>query len=223
MKKRATGQENEVINQNGLKKPALLLFLFLLTCLEGISQSFEITPFSGYTFDHSFPIYGGRAKLGGGQTFGGMLGFQIQENIELETFYSYQSGTSTARSSSIQGDVRTNNSAHYILIGANRLFSNSSQVTFFSGLKMGAGILSFQNNEFNDISRFAVGINGGMKYFASDRVGLRLQANLMMPISNVGGSLWWSPGSGTSVGLSSFSSVIQFGFTGGIVFRLSKQ
>jgi hypothetical protein len=44
----------------------------------------------------------------------------------------------------------------------------------------------------------------------------------MMLISNVGANLWWSPGAGTSVGVGGWSSVIQFGFTGGLVFRLAK-
>jgi opacity protein-like surface antigen len=203
-----------------MKKLILLLSLALFTYLEGIGQNLELTPFTGYTFDHSFPLSGGRAKLGGGQTFGGMLGFRLRDNLEIETIYSYQSGTSTARSPAIKQEIRTDTQVHYMLLGANWLYPTSPQLTLFSGLKAGAGILSFPNSEFIDRTKFTVGINGGMKYFLTDNVGLRLQANLMVPISNVGANLWWSPGAGTSVGLSGWSSIIQFGLTGGIAFRL---
>lgn len=205
---------------NSMKKLIALALMYLCLIFEINAQTIEITPFTGYTFNHGFPILGGRATLGGGQTFGGMIGFQLNDFFEIETLYSFQSGTSTARSTAIQGDVRARTNAHYAMIGGNRLFPVSSQMAFFSGLKVGAGILSFPNNEYRDISRFAVGINGGMKYFLSDNVGIRLQANLMMPISNVGANLWWSPGGGTQVGLNGWSSVIQFGFTGGMIFRL---
>lgn len=205
-----------------MKKLFTLTLVLFLLIFELKAQSVEITPFTGYTFDHSFPIFAGRARLGGGQTFGGMLGFQVNDFLEIETLYSYQNGTSTARSTAIQNDVRTSTNAHYALIGANRLFPTSSQMAFFTGAKIGAAILSFPEGDYRDISRFAVGLNGGVKYFVSDNVGLRVQANLMMPISNVGASLWWSPGGGTQVGLNGWSSVIQFGFTGALVFRIAK-
>jgi hypothetical protein len=63
-------------------------------------------------------------------------------------------------------------------------------------------------------------INGGVKYFFTPGVGQRLQADLTFPVTNVGGSLWWSPGSGTSVGVSSYVPFLQFGFTGGLVLKL---
>jgi len=205
-----------------MKKIYLLPVLILVLIFDSRAQNVEITPFTGYTFDHSFPIFNGRARLGGGQTFGGTIGFQVNDFLEVETLYSYQGGTSTARSTSLPNDVRVSTNTHYAMLGANRLFPTSSQMAFFTGLKAGVGIFSFPNNEYRDITRFAVGLNGGMKYFVSDNVGIRLQANLMMPISNVGANLWWSPGAGTSVGVGGWSSVIQFGFTGGLIFRLAK-
>jgi len=205
-----------------MKKFVLIPIIVLFIMSEIKAQTVEITPFTGYTFDHSFPIFGGRARLGGGQTFGGMLGFRVNDFLEVETLYSFQNGTSTARSTAIQNDVRASTNVHYAMIGANRLFPTSPQMAFFTGAKVGAGILSFPEGDYRDISRFTVGLNGGVKYFVSDNVGLRVQANLMMPISNVGASLWWSPGGGTQVGLNSWSSVIQFGFTGALVFRIAK-
>ncbi len=85
-----------------MKKSLIVFLVSLMFIFEIKAQSIEITPFTGYTFDHSFPIFAGRARLGGGQTFGGMLGFQINDFLEIETLYSYQNGTSTARSTAIQ-------------------------------------------------------------------------------------------------------------------------
>lgn len=205
-----------------MRKYSILLVVLFVGILETSAQSVEITPFTGYTFDHSFPIRGGRATLGGGQTVGGLLGFKLSDLTEIEVLYSWQSGNSVARSTAIQSNVNTVTNANYILIGGNKLFPLNSQMTLFSGLKAGAGIVAFPNGDYRDISRFTVGLNGGMKYFFTEKVGVRVQANLMMPVSNAGANLWWSPGSGTQVGVNGWSSVIQFGFTGGLVFRLSQ-
>lgn len=198
------------------------MFVLTMLMVDIKAQSVEITPFTGYTFNHSLPIVGGRATLGGGQAWGGMLGFQLNELTEVEVLYSWQGGNSTARSTAIQSNVNTRTNANYIMVGSNRLFPLNPQMTLFSGLKAGAGILAFPNGDFNDVSRFSVGVNGGMKYFVSDNIGLRVQANLMMPISNAGANLWWSPGSGAQVGVGGWSSVVQFGFTGGLIFRIAK-
>jgi hypothetical protein len=205
-----------------MKKIFLIPVLILVAILESKAQSVEITPFTGYTFDHSFPIAGGRARLGGGQTVGGMLGFQLNDLAEVELLYSYQGGRGTANSSLLNNRVDEGIQVHYAMIGFNRLFPTSNQMAFFSGLKAGTGTVASSENNFNNITRFTVGLNGGMKYFFTDNVGLRLQANLMIPVSNVGAGLWWSPGAGAQVGINSWSSVIQFGFTGGLVFRLAK-
>lgn len=203
-----------------MKKIFLIPVLILLSFFEVRAQSIEITPFTGYTFDHGFPIFGGRARLGGGQTVGGMLGFGLKDLAEVEILYSYQAGVATANSSQLRDPVSEPLQVHYAMIGYNRLFPTSSQLRFFTGLKAGTGTFASTENSFDNITRFAVGVNGGMKYFFTDNVGLRLQANLMMPISNVGANLWWSPGGGAQVGVGGFSSVLQFGFTGALVFRL---
>lgn len=117
-------------------------------------------------------------------------------------------------------DVRTR--VHYAMIGGNRLFPTSENLTFFAGMKMGTGTLAFPDREYRNITKFTFGFQGGLKYFATERIGIRMQANLMMPVVSAGGSLWWSPGGGTAVGVSTWSPIVQFGFTGGIIFRLQQ-
>jgi hypothetical protein len=136
--------------------------------------------------------------------------------------YSFQGGNSTASSTQLNETINTETGVHYATIGYNRLFPTSEKVQIFTGLKVGSGTLDARNNDFNSITRFTAGIQAGVKYFISEKVGIRVQTNLMMPITNVGASLWWSSGGGPQVGVSSFSSIVQFGFTGGLVIRINK-
>ena len=205
-----------------MKKLLLVLSISLLTLGHSMAQDIEITPFTGYTFQAGFNISGGRAFLRDGQNWGGMMGFSVNDFTEVELGYSYLGTRAVANSVNLQENVDIPAQVHYATIGGNRLFPTSEKMTFFAGGKLGTGTLAFPNGESRNITKFAVGFQGGMKFYASDRVGIRLQANLMMPIVGVGTSLWWSPGSGTAVGLSGWSPIAQFGFTGGLVFRLQR-
>ena len=205
-----------------MKKLLLVLTLSFLSLAQLMAQGIEITPFTGYTFQAGFNISGGRAFLRDGQNWGGMMGFSLNEATEVELGYSYMGTSAVARSNSLQENIDIPAQVHYATIGVNRLIPTSDKMTFFVGGKMGTGTMAFPDGEYRNITKFSVGFQGGMKYYASDRVGIRLQANLMMPIVGVGTSLWWSPGAGTAVGLSGWSPLAQFGFTGGLVFRLQQ-
>lgn len=205
-----------------MKKLFLLSVLVIVSFLELKAQGVEITPITGYTFPASYRITSGNARLGDGQNWGGNLGFSLNEHVEIELSYSYMATRATASSPLINNRVDVRTQVHYAMIGANRLFPTSDAMTFFAGMKLGTGTLAFPDREFNNITKFSWGFQGGMKYFASDRIGIRMQANLMMPVVSAGGSLWWSPGGGTAVGVSTWSPIVQFGFTGGIIFRLQQ-
>jgi hypothetical protein len=205
-----------------MRKFYLMSVLVLVSILDLKAQGVEITPITGYTFPASYRITSGNARLGDGQNWGGNLGFSLNDFMEIELSYNYMGTRATASSPFLNNrvDVRTN--VHYAMIGSNRLFPTSDAMTFFAGMKIGTGTLAFPDGEYRNITKFSVGLQGGMKYFATERIGIRLQANLMMPVVSAGGSLWWSPGSGTSVGVSTFSPIVQFGFTGGLIFRLKQ-
>lgn len=203
-----------------------LLFAFLLfsALATGVNaQSVEITPITGYTFPAGFNVGGGRAQLEDGQNWGGNLGFSPNSFVEIELSYSYMATRAwTRRIPGTSSDVNTNTQIHYAMIGANRLFPVSEKATFFTGGKLGTGTLAFPNRDFRNQTRFSVGFQGGVKYYASERIGIRAQANLMFPIISSGASLWWSPGGGTSVGVTGWSPIVQFGFTGGLIVRLQQ-
>jgi hypothetical protein len=204
-------------------KNLIFAVIICILFIEKVSgQSVEITPITGYTFADSYRINSGSARLGDGQNWGGMVGFSPNEFVEIELSYSYMATRATASSPLLNDRVDVRTQVHYAMIGANRLFKRSEALSLFMGMKMGTGTMAFPDREYRNITKFTLGLQGGMKYYATDRIGIRLQANLMMPVISAGGSLWWSPGAGTAVGVSTWSPIIQFGFTGGIIFRLQQ-
>ncbi len=185
------------------------------------AQSLDLYGFSGYTFGHSFPIDGGRAKIYDGHTFGGAVGIALDENYSIELLYSRQPSRGTAQFT--RSNVRYDEpiASNYVLIGGQRYFSIAENAQLFSGLKIGSAVFSSRRNNFDNYVKFAGGLSGGVRYFITEEVGLRMQAHLLFPITNLGANLWWNPGAGTSVGVTSYTSIVQFGFTGGMVLRLN--
>lgn len=204
-----------------LKKITLLL---LLTAAGLFSQAQTITVFahSGYTFGDKFPISGGRGKIYDGHTYGGLLGIQLTDQYVLEVSYSRQDTRVLAISPYLTMNVDEPISVSYIMGGINRQLMLSEQAAVFGGLKFGAGLFNSKKDAFENVTRFAVGLNVGGAYYFTEQLGLRIQANLNAPVTDIGANLWWSPGSGIDVGVSSYTPVLQFGFTGGLVVRLNQ-
>jgi hypothetical protein len=204
-----------------MKKIILLICITILTTTLIKAQDFQFTPFAGYTFADKFKIDRGNARIGGGFTYGGILSYVIHESIAIELTYSRQDCDASAYSDYYEIDVWGPISANYIYLGGSKLLQLNEDMFLFTGTNVGMGIYSGKDNSTSSTTKFAVGLNGGLKYFFSDKVGLRLQANLNFPITDIGGGLWWGIGSGPSVGLTSRIPFLQFGFSGGLVFTLN--
>lgn len=201
----------------------LLLITLVIASLSAYSQDFKVFVHSGYTFGDKFPIYGGNGKIYDGHTFGGSLTYKINPVYEIELSYTQQNSRIMARSVASGVDINSTASINHFFIGSNRIKPISEKSEVFGGAKIGAVYFASNADDFSNITKFAIGLNAGISYFFNPRLGLRLQANLHFPVIDVGANLWWSGGSSTNVGVSTYSPIIQFGFAGGLVFKLSPQ
>lgn len=199
----------------------VVFFLSLFT-LTAHSQELDLYMFSGHTFGHSFPISGGDARIFGGHTYGGSMSYNVSDYYAFELIFSRQNSRATAFSEQAGIDVDAKMSSNFILLGGNRLMPLNEKAIFHGGIKLGAVVYAARFNAFDPITKFAAGVGGGFRYILSNQVALRAQAHLNFPVTDIGASLWWSPGSGTSVGVAGYTPIIQFGFTAGVMLSLSR-
>jgi hypothetical protein len=200
------------------RKLNVTLTLILLVLLSH-SQSLQITPLAGYTFGARFDVYGGSGKLNDGATYGGTMSYRLQNNVEIETSYSFMNTTGEAYSNfwifSVYDEPIT---IHQIMLGGNKVHSLTEQIDFFAGLKF--GLIQIVPKNYMQHSYFNTNIDLGIRHYVNSFLGIQLQANLNFPITGIGGQLWWSSAGGTQVGVSSYSPFAQFGFKAGLIFRL---
>ena len=114
---------------------------------------------------------------------------------------------------------------NYAMLGFNQYARKSgSKVEGFGGLMVGCLFASAKNPDtgFNgNAEKFAWGLRAGGNIWASERVALKIQAQLLSAVQSVGGSLYFGTGgSGTSVNM--YSSMFAFSIGGGLSFNLGK-
>jgi hypothetical protein len=184
-----------------------------------LAQQLHVNGFYGYTFRERVNISGSynglrynSVVMEDGPHFGGSLEFEFRPGVALDLRYQLQQTTGFAD----HGVSRTpfDLDVHFITMGVLRYTEFSDKASGFGGLMIGAGI--FDSDKFYT-SNFSIGVQGGVLVKFSDALGLKLGAQVMSPVQGAGGGLFFGTG-GVSVGVSTFSTVFQFGFTGGLRF-----
>ena len=201
----------------------LFLPLMALICLPFlmVAQTVEVTPFGGYVFSGTISGDYADVHLKGNAQYGGMLSFPISRIMDVDLIYN----RSDTKADILYYAPGRNNwevpiSINYMHIGFTKNFRINPRVSPFVGFNLGT-CLFYPKEDYQDAWFFSVGMNIGAKIYFSKRVGLRLQAQGMVPVQGAGFGMFVGSG-GPSGGVSVYSTLLQFGFTGGLIFRLGK-
>jgi hypothetical protein len=111
---------------------------------------------------------------------------------------------------------------NYIMLAGNRYLKPGQKVEPYGGFMLGMAIFSNKNPSpggEDGATKFAWGVRLGTNIWASEKVGLKIQAQLLSAVQGMGGGLYFGTG-GSGAGVSTYSSLLQFGLGGGLVFKL---
>lgn len=197
----------------------IVIFIFTLSSIALNAQSYEISAYSGFTFADRFNINGGSGRVDEGFSYGASFSYLPVEDYSIDLIFTRIETRGRATSTGLGVNINEDISVNYILAGGSRIVNFNEKAAFYSGLKIGAVVISSKRDAFYDITRFAAGFNAGFKFLFTNQIGIKAQANLFLPITDVGGYLWWSPGTGTSIGVTTATPILQVGFLGGAYFK----
>jgi hypothetical protein len=102
---------------------------------------------------------------------------------------------------------------HY-QIGAIHMFADH-EARPFVGLSAGWTTFNPEDNFYGSTTKFTMGLTGGLKYFFTDRIGIRIQTQLLMPVG-WGGVYVGGGGSSVYAG----GTILQLNFSGGLIIGL---
>jgi len=201
-----------------MKKRSLLIAITILLPFCLMAQTVEVTPFGGYVFGSTWNGSSGSVHFDGNAQYGGQISVGISRVVDVDFIYNR---CDTKAQSSLVGFVvrEVPISINYMQIGFTKNFRINPVVSPYFGMNLGAVEFYPKSGSYNDAWFFTVGLNGGAKIYFSKRVGLKLQAQMFLPVEGAGFSVYFG-GGGPSTGVSLYSTMVQFGFTGGLIFRL---
>lgn len=207
-----------------IRKSTLLgVFALGLVSVPLSAQNIRLNLYGGYTYQDKFPIggtYYGYAYTEGrvaeGQHFGGSIEFDVRPNKAIELSFQQQ------KTQGYLGSGRTeigpyDINLHYIMIGGLGRLPFSPAVSGYGGINIGCGWMTGDD----EVTKFAWGGKLGLQINLTETVALKAGAQLMSPVQGFGGGFYFGTG-GASAGVSTYSSIYQFGWTGGLCFTFPR-
>ena len=219
-----------------MKKILFSLALVICFNLTSRAQELRLNTYAGYVFQDKVDSYYSSSSYYEGtiqesMRWGLGLEYKIDSKKEFELQYLrqdtnapivYQDGGYLGGAlQRTTFDVAMN---WIMLNGTNHIRVNET-VEPFIGAGIGMGIYSIDNPDNGKSqggTKFSWAIRGGSNFWVSENVAIRVQANLMSAVQSVGGGLYFGTG-GAGAGLSTYSTMYQFGFEGGLVFLIPRQ
>ena len=213
-----------------MKKTLLLVAAGLMLITTTQAQKAEIGGFYGIAFNSKIRTYYGEYKIDDKANYGGQLSIAMAPETFLELMYNrtdtrvqYRDrfGTSQPFDLSIE---------YYHVGGLQQVDIGNDMIAPFGVFTLGATRFNIKDPvEFNDGNTsqtisgdtwaFSIALAGGAKIYLAERIGIRLQARLGMPMLFNGVYLGVGTG-GASGGLSFHVPTVMFDLSAGLFLRL---
>ena len=203
-----------------MKKIATLLFLVFALAVTSLAQpSITLLTFESYTFaDNSFDTEYGSGKIGDGFQWGGGLEFGLSEVMAVELIY--QNMKTNISYAGFDKQYSGNCGINYAMLGGTRYAPVNDKISGFGSVDLGAAWSTPDESlKSESVTKFAIGGRLGVRIQASEKVSLRLHAQLLSPVQWAGGGFYFGTG-GSGAGVSTGSTIWQFNLGGSLNFRL---
>lgn len=211
------------------------IYLFI-ACLfnvavSGLAQELRLNVYTAYAFDDKFDSYYDpsnyyEGKIKGGFQWGAGVQYFPRDNVSVELLYLRQDTHAPTRyqiNTVFVQNADFDLGINYIMVAGGRHFREAgAALEGFAGLMAGVVVVELDNPDngrSSSVTKFAWGLRGGGIYWMSDRLGVKLQAQLLSAVQSMGGGFYFGTG-GSGVAVSSYSTIYQFGLGGGLVFHL---
>lgn len=204
-------------------KSIFFIGLFIISVSSSTFAQAEIFGFGGYEVASDVQVTQGQLNIYSNPNYGAGISFEVERGVQAEVFWIGQQTPMELKRYNGLTEPLFDVGIHYFQAGAVYEFRQTkAQKAFpFTSFSLGATLFSPVDSDFSEEWRFSVTFGGGGKFYISDRVGLRVQARMLLPLNFNSVGMWCGSG-GCSAGVSSWATLLQADFTGGIFVKLGK-
>jgi opacity protein-like surface antigen len=197
-------------------KKLLITSAVLFIAATGFSQHLSLNLYGGYTFRDRINFGNAYAFINAGGIFGGSLEGVNAQGTGVELQYQYQRTNIPLYSypQNVQLNTNTTATISYLLLNFEQYMMNNPKIQPYGGIGLGAAFVTASSNS----TKFAWDLKAGVKIKAGNSVGVKIGAQLLGS-AQATGTAFYSPGFGyPPYAYTTYATVLQFGFTGGLVF-----
>ncbi len=214
-----------------LKTMIISFALFFIMSSFVNAQKVKFNAYSAYVFDDRVDSYYDAnnyydGKIQGGYQWGLGIEYMVHATKGIELRYLRQD--TKAPMNYYDDGVQFKDfelGLNYILIGGSNYFKTAGGVVEpYAGLGIGLAIFNIKNPERGTDSskeKFAWNIKAGTNIWATDRIGFKLQAELISAVQSAGGGFYFGSG-GSGAGISTYSSMYQWSLGGGLTIKIGQ-
>lgn len=186
-------------------------FFSLLATSSLVAQRATLNPFVTYNWGGSVRVFEGDLRLAASEAYGVTLDVAVRPGAKAQLFYSYQPTQLNLRRFNGLTEPITPMKVHYIHLGGTAE-SGRGRMKGFGGASAGATIFHASDPRFSDEWRFSVRLFLGGKMMFSERVGLHVKGEVLLPIQWVG-VCFGCGGTGATAGTTIVQGVVGGGLT----------
>jgi hypothetical protein len=182
-----------------------------------VAQSLAVNVFGGYTFQDKINFSSGYGVIEDGGHWGGSIEYGVNEYMSAELLYQRMDTRAV-----LYGPYRSEAGGlgiNYIMVGAVKYTGLGGPVSPYGGLAGGIGVFDGKDFSTSNVVRFAFGLKLGVLFNVSEKIGIRVQGQMLSPVQGAGGGFYFGTG-GTGASISTYSTIYQFGFTGGLQYKI---
>ena len=213
---------------NQMKKIILGIFFFAGITSLALAQGVHLNLYSSYVFDDNVDSYYSNTSyfngtIKGGYSWGAGVEFLAAPTKGIELKYLHRATTAPMEYYDMVVKHTTFDvGLNYILIGGNNYFKTGGKVEPYAGADIGMALIYVTNptnSKENNSTKFAWDIKIGANIWVSEKIALKLQADLLSAVQSAGGGVYFGTG-GAGAGVSAYSTMYQWGLGGGLAVKL---
>jgi opacity protein-like surface antigen len=204
---------------NSISTIVITLLLSALVFQTNAQKNIEIFGLAGYQINGDVTVARGELKFDDGMSYG--LGIDIPVDRYMMAEISWSMASSNVSLDEYLGANTPISDLYIHTFQAGALIEpkKGKKVSPFGLLSLGATLFTPTDGKYEDEWRFSIALGGGVKVDLSDKVGLRFQGRLMIPMVFEGTSVYFGTG-GAGVAVGAYTAFVEGDFSGGIYFRL---
>jgi hypothetical protein len=196
----------------------LTIFLIIDTPInysQNNHQNFEVSPFIGYLFPGNLNTLDGELRIENHLNYGTALDIRTTDDLFIEILYN-RTDTEVRFKQEYYDTIKTlfNMSIEYFQAGAH-VETETGQFRPFAAFTLGATYFKPKDDKVNSDWKFSFTAGGGIKYYFTDNIGVRLQWWFLIPVYFSSASIFCSNGI-CSIYVSGGTYIFQYDLTAGL-------